>query len=447
MNGIQLTYDRKLTDDVRVTLPTSKSMAARALIIGAFAGVPPVEIGNLPICTDTVELSSAINALLKLIPNPGKRVEEIGTNPVCLSLNLGLGGTSLRFFTAFAASLPDTEIEIDCAAPLKKRPLAPLCEAINTAGGKIHYQGVPGYPPLFVEGTEIEGGDREISAAISSQFVSAMIMCAPYWKKGLTLELTGEHAVSFPYIDMTVKMMQRAGGEVEVSADCRRIAVKRVPYHADSIGSLSPEADWSAASYFYELALAVPERKIEVASLTPPDRSLQGDSRCADIFKLFGVETIWHEDGSATLVCDKEKRDAMASLSKESPVELDMSATPDLVPALAVGLCLAGIRFHITGIAHLHIKESDRIAALQIECGKIGYELEAGDDYLAWKGDRTPVGENEAIDTYHDHRIAMAFAIASVKSSYLYINDPRVVEKSFPDYFKVLKDAGFNGRG
>ncbi len=443
MNGIQLTYDRKRNDDIRIALPTSKSMAARALVIGALAGVRPSEFRNMPVCTDTVELTSAINSLLDVAPNPGMRVEEKSPKPVCLSLNLGLGGTSLRFFTALASSIPAAEMEIDCAAPLKKRPLAPLCEALITSGADIRYMDSPGYPPLFIEGKEVEGGSREISAAISSQFVSAMIMCAPYWREGLQLQLTGEHAVSFPYIDMTVKMMQRAGAEVEVASDRKMIAVKRSPYNKEGATRLMPEADWSAASYFYELSLALPEREIFISSLTPPENSLQGDSKCADIFRLFGVETRFNADGSGVLRCDVGKRDAMAKLSKEKPIELDMSATPDLVPALAVALCLAGIRFHITGIAHLHLKESDRIKAIQIEAGKIGFDLEAGDDTLSWRGGVTPVGESEAIDTYHDHRIAMAFAIAAVKLPYLYINNPEVVEKSFPDYFDLLKKAGF----
>lgn len=443
MNRLKLIYDRKRADDIRATLPTSKSMAARALIIGALAGVRPDGIGNLPVCTDTDELTAAINSLLDIIPSPEKRISDSNPDPLCLNLNLGLGGTSLRFFTALSASIPATEMEIDCAAPLKKRPLAPLCEALNTAGADISYLDNPGYPPLLIKGKHILGGEREISAAISSQFVSAMIMCAPYWREGLSLTLTGDHPVSFPYIDMTVKMMCRAGAEVEISADRRLISVVKKSYRPENMGALSPEADWSAASYFYELALSLPDRKIEISSLTPPQESLQGDSKCADLFKRVGVDTVFNADGSATLSCDKKKREEIASLSTASPIEFDMSATPDLVPALAVGLCLAGIHFNITGISHLHLKESDRISALQIELGKIGFDIEAGYDFLAWNGGTTPVGENEAIDTYHDHRIAMAFAVAAIKLPYLYINDPKVTEKSFPDYFEILKKAGF----
>lgn len=443
MKGLQINYNPACKEDITVALPTSKSMAARALIIAALAGVPPCDIHNLPVCSDTTELTAAINALLSAIPDPASRIATGDSSPVCLRLNLGLGGTSLRFFTALAASIPDAEFEIDCAAPLKKRPLAPLCEALNTAGAHISYLDKPGYPPLLIKGKHIPGGEREISAAISSQFISAMIMTAPYWKEGLRLSLTGGEPVSFPYIDMTVGMMRRAGAEVKVERDEKKISVARGSYDAGRMDALQPEADWSAASYFYELALTVPERVVRIASLTPPSRSLQGDSACDAIFARVGVETEYLPDGSAILRCDKERRDAVAKESASEPVLFDMSATPDLVPALAVGLCLAGIRFRINGIGHLRHKESDRIMAIQLELEKIGYQLHTGADAMAWLGERMPIGENEAIETWHDHRIAMAFAPAAARLTYLSILNPEVTEKSFPDYFDCLAANGF----
>ena len=443
MNGIQLNYDKSRTDEITVTLPTSKSMAARALIIGALAGKGPDEIKNLPDCTDTRELSAAINSLLAVSSRPGERIEMENPSPLTLHLNLGLGGTSLRFFTALAASLPAVETEIDCAAPLKKRPLAPLCEALNRAGADIRYMETPGYPPLFVKGDHVPGGNREISAEISSQFVSAMIMTAPFWRDGLNLTLTGEKAVSFPYIDMTVGMMKRAGADVTVDRNEKKISVAPIPYNPESISRLSPEADWSAASYFYELALILPDRAVRISSLTPPAESLQGDSGCEAIFSKLGVETEYLPEGGAILRCDRAKRDAIAEASKKEPVRLDMSEMPDLVPALAVALCMAGIRFEIYGIGHLRHKESDRISAIQLEMEKIGFGLRSTSDTLSWSGDRVPTGENETIETYHDHRIAMAFAPAAALLPYLSIRDPKVTEKSFPEYFGVLKEAGF----
>lgn len=446
MNGIELIYDKKSTGEIKVELPTSKSMAARALVIGAFAGVGPSEIGKLPVCTDTQELSSAINSLLAAIRRPDERMQETAASPICLSLNLGLGGTSLRFFTALASSIPATEIEIDCAAPLKKRPLAPLCEALITAGADISYLENAGYPPLLIKGTRMPGGERGISAAISSQFVSAMIMCAPYWKDGLQLHLSGNHPVSVPYIDMTARMMSRAGADVTISSDHRRIDVRPGRYEATNINLLQPEADWSAASYMYELALLLPDRPVRIASLTSPTESLQGDSACEKIFASIGVETHYHPDGSATLRCNQEKLQRVVAEYASAPVELDMSDCPDLVPALAVGLCLAGIHFRISKIGHLRHKESDRIAAISNELEKIGYALYSEEDSISWTGRRTPVAESESIETYHDHRIAMAFSIAAVKLPYLSVLDPNVTEKSFPDYFKVLAKAGFKER-
>ncbi|MDE6297137.1 MAG: hypothetical protein K2L89_04750 [Muribaculaceae bacterium] len=457
MKGIQLIYNKSDLSPIHISLPYSKSMAARALIMAALAGVRPENIRNLPVCTDTEELTAAIEILLDCIPSPEHRIKKGCSEKLCLSLNLGLGGTSLRFFTALAASIPDVEFEIDCAPPLKKRPLAPLCEALNVAGAEIAYLDNPGYPPLFIKGKHIFGGEKEISSAISSQFVSAMIMCAPYWQKGLCLRLTGEHPVSLPYIEMTTGMMSRAGAHVTFDKENLSITVADIPYSPSLISALAPETDWSAASYFYELALLLPEREITLSTLTPPPSyiappsplsppssgSLQGDSKCCEIFALFGVETEYHPDGSATLRCDRTVRDRMSEFSKECPIELDMSDTPDLVPAIAVALSLADIRFRISGIGHLRHKESDRIAALEIELSKIGYDLDTDEDSMEWNGARTPVGENETIETYHDHRIAMAFAPAAVKLPYLSILDPKVTEKSFPDYFNILARIGF----
>lgn len=456
MNAIKLNYDTSRQDTFTADLPSSKSMAARAIIIAALAGVSPEKIGNLPDCTDTRELSSAVNSLLGAVPSPALRIESERAGetplPVRLDLNLGLGGTSLRFFTALAASIPGLSILEDCAAPLKKRPLAPLCNALSDAGADIEFLGEAGYPPMMIRGEVLKGGSLKIDGAISSQFISAIIMTAPYWRLPLRLTLTGDHPVSLPYIEMTAEMMRRAGASVTLSE--REIDVSTDKYSAETItapipsrpGStiLSPEADWSAASYFYELALLLPDREIKLARLTPPRESLQGDSGCAAIFNLFGVDTIYHPDGSATLRCDKSTRDSMAKISATTPVELDMSETPDLVPAIAVALCMAGIRFEITGVAHLRHKESDRLEALSAELAKIGFAVTAGVDTLCWNGDHSPADNDALIETYGDHRIAMAFGIAAANLPALKISNPKVTEKSFPGFFSLLEKAGFS---
>ena len=456
MNGIKLKYDSTRSDAVTVDLPSSKSMAARAIVIAALAGVAPDKIGNLPDCTDTRELSAAVGSLLNAVPSPASRIEsgksEHPLPEIRLDLNLGLGGTSLRFFTALAASIPGMTILEDCAAPLKKRPLAPLCGALTEAGADISYQENAGYPPLLIKGNILKGGDLKIDGAISSQFISAIMMTAPYWRRPLRLTLTGDHPVSFPYIDMTAEMMKRAGASVTLSE--REISVGTDKYSTGKItaeipsrpGStiLSPDADWSAASYSYELALLLPDRSIHLERLTPPSESLQGDSECANIFNLFGVDSEFHPDGSATLTCDRATRESMAKISATTPIELDMSKTPDLVPAIAVGLCMAGIRFTITGVAHLRHKESDRLEAISNELAKIGFAVSAGTDTLSWNGDHTQAEEDAVIETYGDHRIAMAFGIAAADLPHLIISNPQVTEKSFPDFFRILSGIGFH---
>ena len=212
-------------------------------------------------------------------------------------------------------------------------------------------------------------------------------------------------------------------------------------------GELTPpdridiETDWSAASYFYELALLLPGVDIPLRRLSAAEGLLQGDSACAGIFGLLGVETLRNEDGSACLNCDGEKLRLFREM--EGPLQLDLNATPDLVPAIAVGLCFAGVRYSLTGIGHLRHKESNRLQAIANELERVGYRVDVGEGSLSWRGDRTPVGENETIYTYSDHRIAMAFAPAAVKVPYLSIEDPGVVDKSFPGFWDALEGLGF----
>lgn len=426
MGGIQLTYDRELRSPINVKLPLSKSMAARALIMAAFAKVRPQAFSELPDCNDTRELSAAIDWFFA---GSGKKYD------------LGTGGTSLRFFTGFIASIPDITAVLTCSEALGKRPLAPLCHALTDAGADIDFIDREGYAPLLVSGKKIQGGSLEMSGNISSQFASSVMLAAPYWTKGLHLKLIGDSPVSMPYIHLTASMMLNAGAKVTVEG--KEITVAPGPYNPEKCVS-EIEPDWSAASYFYELALLCPEREIHFYRLTPPSTSLQGDSRCADLFNLLGVENRYTEDGGAIVRCNTEKRDAIKNM--DIPLELDMSDTPDLVPALAVGLCLAGIKFSLSGVSHLRHKESDRLTALEIELSKIGYAVNIGENSLSWTGSRTPIGENESIETYGDHRIAMAFAIAAVRFPYLSILNPEVSDKSFPNFFPTLESSGFHLR-
>lgn len=410
-----------------VRLPLSKSIAIRVSALNAVArrqGGRATVVPELSDCDDARYFNTAIGAL-----EEGRR-----------DIYIGEGGAPLRFFTALAASMPGVEIELTCASSLMSRPLKPLLDALDMAGADIVCTTREGYPPLTIRGHLLRPAVIRLDPSVSSQFVSALMLASPLWERGLNLEFTEGRPVSAPYIAMTAEVMRRFGAEVGVSEGGIRVEP----------GRLSPptrfevETDWSAASYFYELALLLPGRDIPVGCLSRPDNSPQGDSICNAMFNLLGVRTIWVSDGSATLRCDETILNELRRM--DTPLELDLNSTPDLMPAIAVGLCFAGIRFRLTGIRHLRHKESDRLTVIANELEKVGYRVETGADHMAWTGGRMPTAENEVIATYSDHRIAMAFAPAAVKLPYLAIENPGVVEKSFPGYWDALKGLGFEIR-
>lgn len=441
---LHLDYDGGFVQTGPVELPGSKSMAARALIISALAGNAIPDIKDLPDCDDTRHMAEALRTLEAAAGPLPARLKEASQPPVHICVNLGLGGTTLRFFTALAASLPGVVTDIDCAPGLRARPLSPLIDALEQAGAEITFLEEKGKAPFTVIGSRLQGGRIRIDSSVSSQFISALMMVAPYWRDGLHIDFNGVAPVSFPYISMTAEIMRRF--QVSVTATVKCIDVH--PGNYRKVNRCEVEPDWSAASYLYELSALMPGREIHISRLTPPEISVQGDSGCAGLFALLGVSTICNPDGSATLLCNREVLDGLRKSAK--PLVLDMESMPDLVPALAVTLSLCGIKFELTGIAHLRVKESDRLAALVNELGKLGYILEEGPDSLRWSG-AVSSSQSESfkcpiIETYGDHRIAMAFgASVAALSSGITLRDPSVVDKSFPSYFTQIGRLGLIG--
>lgn len=423
-----------LTERFCVALPRSKSIAARALMMKYVSGGTTRLVG-VPECDDSQYLMAALDRVAGDVgPLPLRCREAASGLPVAhrkLSVDLGLGGTSLRFFTALAASIPAADIAVDCAPALRRRPFRPLAEALQRVGGVLRFDNMPDYPPFHAAGRLIEGGVLEVDGSVSSQFASALMLVAPSWRKGLELSLTGR-PVSLPYLRMTAEVMRGFG--VMVDVDGNKVVIP--PGFPQAPEEYVIESDWSAAGFFYELALMQPELPIRLESLTPPDSSLQGDSMTAAIFGYLGVETEFFPDGSAMIRGDKRKIELLRS--QNVVIELDMISTPDLVPALAVALCFAGLKFRLTGVANLRHKESNRLAAIATEMEKVGFAVDVEEDAISWKGRRLPVGEGESIATYNDHRIAMAFAMAASRLPYLAIEDPLVVDKSFPGFWNQI---------
>ena len=412
MKQYRLTAPRRL--DMTVDLPASKSISNRALIIHALSGGSTLP-ENLSDCDDT----SVIIDALRTMP------EEI---------NIKAAGTAMRFMTAYLSVTPGTHI-LTGTERMKHRPIGILVDALRTLGANIEYIGEEGYPPLRITGSTLKGGLLEIHGNVSSQYISALLMIGPMLKDGLTLRLL-DHIISRPYIDLTLWMMGEFGAEAEwTSADT--ITVSPKPYKSRDYFI---ENDWSGASYWYEI-LALngdPESEIRLTGLM--DGSKQGDSITRYIFSLLGVKTKLQSKkaGIPQTITLKKNGHCVPKL------EYDFVNCPDLAQTFVVACAAMNIPFHFTGLSTLKIKETDRIEALKTEMRKLGYVVKDIDgSELLWDGERCEPSLEQGIDTYEDHRMALAFAPYAMKHNGLVINNPQVVTKSYPHYWDHLRQAGF----
>lgn len=405
MKKLQITAPERL-EQVTIELPPSKSIANRMLIISALNGVMSSEVLSLPL----VELCDDIRVLAELLQS----TEE--------TINVGAAGTAMRFATAYLSVTEGTHV-ITGTERLKHRPIGILVDALRQLGAQIDYVGEEGYPPLRIVGCKsLQGGTITLDGGVSSQFISALLMIAPVLKQGLTLKLDGQ-LVSVPYIDITIELMRRFGAEVSW-IDSRTIVVAPGYHLPSSFKPLIIEPDWTAASYWSEIAELAGLSDVDIFLKNLNDDSLQGDRVSKEIFRLL--------------------RDYL-NREKEQPFCYDFEACPDLVQTLVVTCCISDCSFYFTGLRTLRIKETDRIAALQTELAKLGYQIVVTDDSMRWDGMKTMKGTDNdiLIATYHDHRMAMAFAPCALKLGSITIEDPEVVTKSYPTYWRDLEKVGF----
>ncbi len=341
--------------------------------------------------------------------------------------DVGHAGTAMRFLTALFSIRPG-EVVLTGSARMKERPIGPLVEALRELGGEIEYLEREGCPPLRICGKPITGGSIHVEGGISSQFISALMMIGPLLKEGLSISLSGS-VVSGSYIGMTVALMNQCG--VAATFDGRQIVIPRQSYRVERF---AVESDWSGASYWYQVAALLPGSKILLPNLT--GNSLQGDAVVAGLFEELGVVSTFSREG-VTL--------NSGSNPKPAHMEYDFTGCPDLVQTMAVTLCAMDVPFRFTGTRTLRIKETDRIAALEKELGKAGFQLESepGGAWIAWEGIRCKCESDPVIQTYHDHRMAMAFAPLAIPMGHITIEDPLVVTKSYPGFWKELGRAGF----
>ena len=420
-----------------IVLPSSKSISNRALAIGALAG-SIASITNLSDCDDTEVMQRWLT-------------ERPST------VDVGAAGTSMRFSTALLA-VGQGEHVITGSERMKNRPIKILVDALRRLGADISYVEKEGYPPLRIVGKGgLSYGSVSLPGNVSSQYISALMMIGPYLKDGLILTLT-DKVISRPYIEMTMSLMRQFGAKVywdcssdesngtvdeslesnsadDKSTESNVIIVEPGRY---AVKSFNVESDWSAASYWYEMVALSSEGDARVLLPGLYEDSLQGDSKGREVFSLLGVKTEYTKDG---VLLSKKTREV-------DTLEYDFVQMPDLAQTFVVTCCMMGVPFHFTGLESLKIKETDRIVALKNEMAKLGFDLEdRNDSELLWDGRRRALTAEEydsvAIDTYEDHRMAMAFAPVALVNGSIRINNPHVVSKSYPRYWDNLLAAGF----
>ena len=348
-------------------------------------------------------------------------------------IDVKASGTAMRFLTAYLAVCGGEHV-ITGTARMKNRPIGPLVDALRYLGADVEYVGREGFPPLRIKGKPLKGGCLEMPGNVSSQYISALLMIGPVLKNGLELKLTGTLA-SRSYIDLTLCTMQQFGAEAEWS-DIDTLAVKPIPYQPHEYYI---ESDWSAASYWYEILALSSHRDNTFLLKGLTDGSKQGDSVARYLFSLLSVKTVV-ENGDYPHTDGMRITRHVRTLPK---LEYDFINSPDLAQTFVVCCAVLDIPFLFTGLSSLLIKETNRIEALKTELRKLGYVIkDQNGSELFWDGEKCEP-TFEPIDTYEDHRMAMAFAPAAIKFPGLRINHPEVVSKSYPHFWDDLRHAGF----
>ena len=395
-----------------VILPGSKSISNRILIIKALSGLD-FETKYLSDSDDTNYLKEA------LINDASQSI-----------INVGHAGTDMRFLAAFL-SLKNGEYELTGSERLQQRPIKDLVDVLKTLGADINYKKNEGFPPLQIKGKQLTGGAVEINGSVSSQFITALLLVAPYFTNGLELTIKDE-LVSRPYVDMTVTLMKQFGASVVWSEN--KILVKPTPYSYDKKEFII-ESDWSAASYYYSIvALSSVGTQLVLKNLFK--NSLQADSACEKIYKNLGVETEFKDN---EIIISKTHN------AYQTIITQDFIKCPDIAQTIVCSCIGLQIPFVFKGLQTLKLKETDRIVALKNECKKFGIELSVTNNLIEWNGEQS-LNKNidDSVATYNDHRMAMSFAPLSLLVEKLEIENTEVVSKSYPEFWQHLKSIGIN---
>lgn len=395
--------------NANIELPGSKSISNRLLIIRAILKLE-TRFKNLSDAEDTILLAKALGKI---------------QNAKSATIDIEHAGTDMRFLTAYL-SVTEGEWIITGSDRMKERPIGELVNGLKKFGAEISYLENEGFPPLKIKGKKLEGGKIEINAGISSQFISALLLIAPTFINGLELKLTGE-IVSWPYIQMTIDLLKHFGISIEAENNLITIKNSESDVHHSTFAI---ESDWSSASYYYSvMALA---NKADIILMQYSKESIQADSVLPEIYDSLGVKTEFIRTG--------------IKLSKKeiniSEFNYDFTNCPDIAQTLAVTCLGLGIKANLTGLRTLKIKETDRIIALKNELEKFGAEINVTNDSIKIIPKASLPISKIHIQTYNDHRMAMCFAPLVLKCGELKIENPDVVEKSYPAFWEDLPLVG-----
>ncbi|WP_432412870.1 3-phosphoshikimate 1-carboxyvinyltransferase [Rasiella sp. SM2506] len=409
---LELSRSSEEITEAALQITGSKSETNRLLILQAL--YPNVHIDNVSKSDDSEVLQKALKSSDKII-------------------DIHHAGTAMRFLTAYFSAKNDAEVILTGSERMQQRPIGVLVDALRMVGADITYTKKSGFPPLKIKGKNLQKHKVTLKAGVSSQFISALLLIAPSLPNGLELTLEG-NVTSRPYIEMTLALLKQVG----VSGHFAENTITVHPLSAIQDAIVTVESDWSSASYFYSLvALSGPpagqagKKTIQLQSYKT--ESLQGDSALVGLYKALGVHTIYNPE-AYSITLEKKKTHL------PSVYQADLSNTPDIAQTIAVTCFGLGIGCKLTGLHTLKIKETDRLLALKIELEKLGGVVSISEDSLTISPSKE-IHQSVAIDTYNDHRMAMAFAPLALKTS-LIINNAEVVSKSFPTFWEDMRKVG-----
>lgn len=357
------------------------------------------------------------------------QVMKQGLEKTSGTVDIHHAGTAMRFLTGYFSGQEGKNVLLTGSKRMTERPIKILVDALRDLGADISYVNEEGYPPIKIKGNALTKDKVSLPANVSSQYISSLLLLAPSLKNGLELNLVGK-ITSVPYIKMTLGLLNELG----IPNSFEGNIIKVSPKTSVALTRLIVESDWSSASYYYSI-IALAEVGSEIRLSAYKKDSLQGDSVLAELYKAFGVETTFGEH----MVTLKK-----ANVPKATKVEFDLVNAPDIAQTVAVTTFGLGMECHLEGLHTLKIKETDRLEALHTELTKLGADISVTDKTLTIKPS-TSLNKDVAIDTYNDHRMAMAFAPLALKIP-LYINDAEVVSKSYPDFWEDLRGLQFSAK-